>query len=140
MTATPITGTPITGTPGTGTPTTEQILRGVLDRWKAGIDAHEPGSVAALFTENAIFQGFHPYVVGPEGVAEYYDSQPLGMTVAYEVLRTRRLADGLVLGFQRADFDFADRPRITVYLTLLLKQTADGWRIDHYQVSRLPGE
>lgn len=118
----------------------DQILRDVLDRWKAGIDAHEPEKVAVLFTEDAIFQGFHPYTVGPGSVAAYYDAQPPGMTVVYEILRARQLTDDLLLGFQRADFGFADRPGITVYLTLLVKRTADGWRVDHYQVSRLPGE
>ena len=34
-----------------------EVLRGVLDQWKAGIDAHEPEKVAAVFTEDAIFQG-----------------------------------------------------------------------------------
>ena len=38
----------------------EEILRGVLDRWKAGIDAGEPQQVAAAFTEDAIFQGLRP--------------------------------------------------------------------------------
>ena len=45
---------------------TEEILRGVLDRWKAGVDAHEPQKVAAVFTEDAIFQGLRPYSVGAE--------------------------------------------------------------------------
>ena len=43
-----------------------EVLRGVLDEWKAGIDAHEPQKVAAVFTEDAIFQGLRPYSVGPE--------------------------------------------------------------------------
>jgi hypothetical protein len=43
-----------------------EVLRGVLDQWKAGVDAHEPQTVAALFTEDAIFQGLHPYSVGPQ--------------------------------------------------------------------------
>ena len=41
-----------------------EILRGVLDQWQAGIDAHQPERVAALFTEDAVFQGLHPYGVG----------------------------------------------------------------------------
>ena len=45
--------------------------------WTSGgraIDAHDPERVAAVFTEDAIFQGLHPYSVGREGVADYYDS------------------------------------------------------------------
>jgi len=115
----------------------EHILRGVLDRWKAAVDAHDPERVASYFTEDVIFQGLHPYSVGRRGVAGYYDSQPLGMTAAYKILETRRLAGDLVLGYLSADFSFADRPTLTVYLSVLARRTADGWSISHYQVSRL---
>ncbi|MFE7776119.1 hypothetical protein ACFU5O_19890 [Streptomyces sp. NPDC057445] len=115
----------------------EAILRGVLDRWKTAVDAHEPRRVASLFTEEAIFQGLHPYSVGRQGVADYYDSQPLGMTAAYRILETRRLADDLVLGYLAVDFSFTDRPMLSVHLSTLVERAADGWYISHYQVSRL---
>ena len=117
---------------------TETILRGVLDQWKAAVDAHEPKQVADCFAEDAIFQGLHPYSVGRPGIAEYYDSQPIGMTADYRILETRRPADGLVLGYLNVDFAFTDRPTLGVYLSVLLTNTADGWFISHYQVSLLP--
>ncbi|MGW2047605.1 YybH family protein [Streptomyces sp. NPDC001858] len=115
----------------------ETILRGVLDRWKTAVDRHEPERTAALFTEDAIFQGLHPYSVGRPGVAAYYASQPLGMTADYRIVETRRLADDLVLGYQSVDFAFADRPTLSVHLAVLLKREAADWYISHYQVSRL---
>ena len=115
----------------------EGVLRGVLDGWKTAVDAHDPERVAAYFTEDAIFQGLHPYSVGRQGIAEYYDSQPLGMTAAYKILETRRLASDLVLGYLSVDFSFADRPTLTVYLGVLVKRSAEGWSISHYQVSNL---
>lgn len=115
----------------------EAVLRDMLDRWKAAVDAHEPQRVASLFAEDAIFQGLHPYAVGRQGVAEYYDSQPLGMTAAYRILETRRIADDAVLGYLSVDFSFTDRPTLSVLLGLLLKRATDGWYISHYQVSRL---
>ncbi|AII04012.1 YybH family protein [Rhodococcus opacus] len=115
----------------------DEILRGVLDRWKAAVDAHEPDRVAAEFTADAIFQGLHPYTVGRQGVADYYASQPLGMTAAYRILETRRLADDVVLGYLNVDFSFTDRPTLTVYLSVLVRRSLDGDRIIHYQVSRL---
>ncbi|SEB31310.1 nuclear transport factor 2 family protein [Rhodococcus koreensis] len=115
----------------------EEVLRGVLDRWKAAVDAHEPQRVAAVFTADAIFQGLHPYTVGRQGVADYYESQPPGMTAAYRILETRRLADDLVLGYLSVDFSFTDRPTLTVNLGVLISQSPDGDRIIHYQVSRL---
>jgi uncharacterized protein (TIGR02246 family) len=115
----------------------EEILRGVLDQWKAAVDAHQPQQVASYFTEDAIFQGLHPYSVGRQGVADYYASQPLGLAAAYRILETRRPAEDLVLGYLSVAFSFADRPTVKVYLSVLLTHAQDGWRISHYQVSRL---
>jgi uncharacterized protein (TIGR02246 family) len=117
--------------------TGETVLLGVLDRWKAAVDAHEPQQVAALFTEDAIFQGLHPYSVGRRGVADYYDSQPLGLAADYRLLETRRPADDLVLGYLSVDFSFTDRPTLTVNLSVLAKRTGNDWSISHYQVSQL---
>ncbi|MGW2524856.1 YybH family protein [Streptomyces sp. NPDC001617] len=122
----------------THTTDNETILRGVLDQWKAAVDKHQPELVASRFTEDAIFQGLHPYSVGRQGVAEYYDSQPLGMTAAYRVLETRRPADGLVLGYLDVEFSFTDRPALDVKLSVLVTRVEDEWYISHYQVSRLP--
>ena len=112
-------------------------LDAVLTRWKAAVDAHQPEHVAALFTTDAIFQGLHPYSVGQAGVAEYYAAQPTGMTAVYTLRETRALSDGLVLGYLTVDFGFNDRATLTVYLSVIIRQDADGWRIVHYQVSRL---
>ena len=115
----------------------EQILRGVLDRWKAAVDAHQPQQVASCFTEDAIFQGLRPYSVGRQGVADYYASQPLGLAAAYRILETRRPAEDLVLGYLSVAFSFPDRATTNVYLGVLLTRVQDGWYISHYQVSRL---
>lgn len=113
------------------------MLDAVLARWKAAVDAHQSEHVAALFTTDAIFQGLHPYTVGPAGVAEYYAAQPTDMTAAYTLRETRVLSDGLVLGYLTVDFGFSDRPTLTVYLSVIIRRDAGGWRILHYQVSRL---
>ncbi|MER8047179.1 hypothetical protein [Streptomyces sp. NPDC094032] len=114
----------------------EKILHSVLDGWKTAVDRHQPDQVAAHFTEEAIFQGLHPYTVGRPGVAAYYDAQPLGLTADYRILETRRLAEDLLLGYLTVDFSFTDRPTLTVSLGLLLQHTDHGWAIAHYQVSR----
>ncbi|TDW90558.1 uncharacterized protein (TIGR02246 family) [Kribbella pratensis] len=113
------------------------ILTDVLDQWKSGVDDHDPERVAALFTKDAIFQGLHPYGVGRDTVAEYYDSQPLGLSPQYQILEARELSDDLLLGYLTVDFTFTDRPTLTVNLSVLLRRTDDGWLIAHYQVSRL---
>jgi len=106
-------------------------LETALDAWRKGIDAHRPLDVAALFTPDAIFQGLHPYTVGRAGIAAYYDSQPLGMTVDYRILAVREPADGVVIGWVAADFHFTDRDPVQLNLTVVLA----GGLIAHYQVS-----
>ena len=113
-------------------------LRDVLDQWKAGVDAHEAQRIASLFTEDAIFQGLHPYSVGREGVAAYYASQPPGLTATYRTVETRQLAADLVLGYLSVDFMFTDRPGLNVNLCVVIRQVENVWRICHYQVSLLP--
>ncbi|MEV6288228.1 SgcJ/EcaC family oxidoreductase [Kribbella sp. NPDC051770] len=115
-----------------------EILTAVADRWRSAVDAHDPELVASYFTDDAIFQGLHPYSVGPEGVAAYYAAQPLGMTAEYAVLETRQLADDLILGYLTVDFAFTDRPTRTLNLSLLVRKVEDTWQIAHYQVSQLP--
>ncbi len=113
------------------------ILTGVLDAWKSAVDAHDPERVAASFTEDAIFQGLHPYSVGRDGVAAYYGSQPLGMTAEYRIVETRRLAEDVLLGYSSVDFAFPDRPAISVHLSVIVRRVEGVWLIAHYQVSRL---
>jgi uncharacterized protein (TIGR02246 family) len=115
----------------------EAILRGVLERWRTAVDAHEPEQVAAVFTEDAIFQGLHPYSVGQQGVAEYYASQPLGMTVVYRILQTRRLAPDVVLGYLSVEFSFTDRPTLPLFLSVLALRKPAGDQLAHYQISKL---
>ena len=115
-----------------------EVLQEVLDVWQAGIDAHEPDSVARVFAEDAIFQGLRPYTLGRDGVRAYYASQPAGLTVRYRILETRTPADGVVLGFTQADFTFADGATMSLNLSVLVTRTPQGWQIAHYQVSAIP--
>jgi uncharacterized protein (TIGR02246 family) len=116
---------------------TTSVLRSVLDQWKAAVDAHDPAAVGKLFTDDAIFQGLHPYSVGPAGVAQYYESQPLGMKAQYDIIETRQLSDDLVLGYLEVAFSFVDRPTLEVNLSVIVRRIGDDWRLTHYQVSKL---
>jgi uncharacterized protein (TIGR02246 family) len=118
-------------------PDTDDAVRDALDRWKAGIDAHQPERVAEVFSEDAIFQGLRPYSVGRQGVIDYYASQPPGMTVDYRILQTRRLSAHQVLGYVHADFTFPDRHVVGVFLGVVVSHTENGWSIIYYQASRL---
>lgn len=111
------------------------VIREVLDRWQAGIAAHRPDQVAAVFTDDAIFQGLRPYSVGRQGVFDYYESQPAGLTVDYRIDEIREPADGVVLAYTRADFTRPGGAVISLNLSVLVTQGQDGWQIAHYQVS-----
>ncbi len=117
-----------------GTEATDAV-REVLDRWQAGIAAHRPDQVAAVFTEDAIFQGLRPYSVGRRGVFDYYDSQPTGLTVDYRINEVRTPADGVVLAYTRADFTLPGGEVVSLNLSVLVTQGDQGWQIAHYQVS-----
>ncbi|TXI55666.1 MAG: SgcJ/EcaC family oxidoreductase [Mycolicibacterium mageritense] len=118
---------------------TARILRGVLDEWRAGIGDHDPQRVAAVFTEDAIFQGLHPYSVGRQGVVDYYASQPVGLTVDYRINETRRPADNVVLGYLCADFRRPGGTVIPLNLGVVVTRADTGWRIAQYQVSPVQG-
>ncbi|MBO0678752.1 SgcJ/EcaC family oxidoreductase [Mycolicibacterium sp. S2-37] len=113
----------------------EQVIAGVMDEWKAAVDSHDPVRVAAVFTEDAVFQGLRPYGVGRQTVADYYDSQPAGMTVTYRILENRRPADGVVLGYLAAVFSYPHRPAVRVAIGVLLTRAGDHWRVAQYQAS-----
>jgi hypothetical protein len=117
---------------------TEEILRPVMDRWKNGIDTHDPALVAGLFTDHAIFQGLRPYSVGPQGVYDYYDSQPHGMTVDYRILESRRLTSDVALGYLAAEFAYLDREPVHLNIGVVLTRTSKDWQITSYQASPAP--
>ncbi|MET8646734.1 hypothetical protein [Streptomyces sp. NPDC004675] len=93
--------------------------------------------MAELFTKDAIFQRSHPYTVGRQGVADYYASQPEGLSASYSIMESRRLSPDLVLGYAAVDVSFTDQTVVGVNLAVLMKRSDDGWLIAHYQVSLL---
>ena len=113
-----------------------QIVVDVMDEWQAGIDAHDPARVAAVFAEDAVFQGLRPYGVGRDAVADYYDSQPAAMTVTYRVLESRSPANGVVLGYLAATFSYPDRPAVELAIGVVLTRRGAGWQVAQYQASR----
>jgi uncharacterized protein (TIGR02246 family) len=112
-------------------------LYDVLGRWKAAINAQQPERMSAVFAEDAVFQGLRPYTVGHQGIYDYYSSLPWGMTVAYQVLETRKIADDVVFGYLGAHLVVQDLPTVRLHVGVVVKQGSDGWRIVGYQASQL---
>lgn len=112
-----------------------RVVLDVMDAWKAGIDAGDPARVAAAFTEDAVFQGLRPYGVGRHAVADYYRSQPAGMTVTYHVLESRILTEDVALGYLAATFSYPDRPPVELAIGVALVRSGHGWQVAQYQAS-----
>jgi hypothetical protein len=109
-----------------------------LNRWKAAIDAHDPQAVAAVFAADAIFQGLRPFSDGRQGVFDYYDSQPAGMTVDYSVLESRQIGADAVLGYVAACFAFRDGQARDLRLGIVITRFGEHWSIAYYQASPAP--
>jgi len=117
----------------------EQPLPALLGAWADAIARHEPAEVAALFTEDALFQGFDPEPGSGRDVVEaYYGKQPLGLTAEWELLRVRRLSADTEIGYARVLFRRPDA-EVPTYLTVVATRTADGWQLSHYHVSKQLG-
>jgi uncharacterized protein (TIGR02246 family) len=116
----------------------QDIVTRVLDGWQHGIDRHRPEDVAAFFTADALFQGSHPdYSTGRPAVADYYEQQPVGLTVEYRIREIRELAEGVLLSYVDPDFTRPDGEILRFHLTVVLQRQGDGeWLISHYHVSR----
>lgn len=116
----------------------DRLVTGTLQTWADGIRAHEPQDVAAVFTEDAVFQGFDPtHVVGRAGIAAYYAKQPIGLTADFHIAERRRIADDTILIYARVDFSPPDAAVIPVHLTAVLQLSAGAWLIRHYHVSKI---
>jgi uncharacterized protein (TIGR02246 family) len=113
-----------------------QVIAAVMDEWEAGIDTHYSGRVAAMFAEDAVFQGLRPYGVGTQAVTDYYDSQPVGMTVTYQILKSRRLANDVALGYLAATFSYPDGTAMKVAIGVVLTRVDDRWLVAQYQASQ----
>jgi ketosteroid isomerase-like protein len=116
-----------------------QIITAVMDEWQAGIDGQDPARVAAVFAEDAVFQGLRPHGVGRDAVAAYYGSQPAGMTVTYRILESRSPAYGVVLGYLAATFAYCDRPAVKLAIGIVFTKDRDRRQVAQYEASqRLP--
>ncbi|MFD7135329.1 SgcJ/EcaC family oxidoreductase [Streptomyces sp. NPDC059894] len=112
------------------------VLPQLLADWKKAFDEHHVDDMGALFTEDALFQGFGPDVlVGREAVKGYYDALPDNRSTDFEVLHEYEVAPEAVAGF--ADVTFSDTTgwSVRVHLSLVARADDGTWRIRQYHVS-----
>ncbi|MGJ6965882.1 SgcJ/EcaC family oxidoreductase [Streptosporangium sp. G11] len=117
----------------------ETIFADVLAVWKHGIDVHDPAEIGTVFAKDALFQGGHPEPSqGRAAVVEYYDSQPVGLSVDYEIIDARRSANDVITGYAAANFTFPDGELVRRHVTMVLERAGDRWLVGHYHVSLKP--
>jgi ketosteroid isomerase-like protein len=119
----------------TSAATIEEITP-ALQRWQQGIGARDLELIGTAFTRDALFQGSRPApLFGPEGAREYYGSQPVPLTVDYEIIRFRPLGTAAATAYLKATFHPGGREDLATYITLILEPVEGEWLIGHYHVS-----
>ncbi|WP_061296627.1 SgcJ/EcaC family oxidoreductase [Herbidospora cretacea] len=114
----------------------ETIFAEVLAVWKHGIDAHDPEEVGTVFAEDALFQGARPEPSrGRAAVVAYYDGQPPGLRVDYEIVDARPSSPDVITGYAAVAFTFAGGDRLTGHVTMVLERAGDRWLVGHYHVT-----
>ncbi|WP_103533427.1 nuclear transport factor 2 family protein [Streptomyces sp. SM11] len=113
-----------------------QRLAGLLQEWQTRFNEPDPERAAALFTEDALFQGLFPDpVIGPESIADYYRQVPPGTRATVRPLHGYRGGCDWIGGLAQVVFHQHDGD-FPVRLSLVAVRGDEGWRIRQYHVSR----
>lgn len=118
----------------------QAIVVDVLDGIKRGLDDQQPEAVAALFAEDALFQGSHPEPsFGSAAVAEYFaEPRAKGLRVDYTIRHICPLAEDVVSAFVNATFTLPNGTALPRHLTVIILRQDDGrWLIGHYHASAI---
>ncbi|MCP2169094.1 SDR family NAD(P)-dependent oxidoreductase [Goodfellowiella coeruleoviolacea] len=115
------------------------VLIGLLGAWQSAFDEQRWHDLAALFTEDALFQGIDPALrVGPTETVGYYAAVTDQPRAAMEVLRANRLAEGLVGGFADVTFTPATGEPRSIRLSVVAQRIEGTWRIRQYHAAPRP--
>jgi uncharacterized protein (TIGR02246 family) len=111
-------------------------MHAALAGWKAAFDSHDPDAMAALFTPDALFQGFGPEpTAGRDAVRAYYEAVPADRTADGEVLHTYVVGEDVAGGFADVTIRDPEGWQSHVYMSLVLIRESASWRIRQYHVS-----
>jgi uncharacterized protein (TIGR02246 family) len=114
-----------------------RTLGTLLQTSRTRFDAPDPEGAAALFTDDAVFQGLFPEpVTGPEKILGYYRRVPAGTRADVRVLAAYQRGDDRIGGLAHVVFQGPDGA-VPVRLSLIAVRADETWRIRHYHVSRL---
>ncbi|RBQ21061.1 hypothetical protein DP939_08395 [Spongiactinospora rosea] len=111
-------------------------IAGLMERWRSAFNARRTSDLAALFTEDALFQGISPRLLfGRAEISEYYNNVAEGTKAHLEVLRTKPLHDGIAAGFANVTFTAPTGNTVSVRLSIVAQRVGDIWLIRQYHAA-----
>ncbi|MDA0636469.1 YybH family protein [Nonomuraea sp. CA-218870] len=112
------------------------VLTRLLHDWQQAFNAHRPAGIAALFSQDALFQGISPKLGhGPQEIFDYYARVPRGTTAQVKVISGGQLSQETVHGFAEVTFTAATGDVHLICLSIVAKRAGGVWLIHQYHAS-----
>ncbi|ACZ89926.1 SgcJ/EcaC family oxidoreductase [Streptosporangium roseum] len=112
------------------------VLDRLLHDWQQAFNGHNPNEIAALFSQDALFQGISPQLrCGPQEIFDYYARVTRGTTAQVEVVSAVRLSQTIVHGFAEVTFIAPTGDLHLVRLSIVAKQAESAWLIHNYHAA-----
>jgi len=119
----------------TGTGATDVLTR-LLHDWQQAFNAHRPAEIAALFSQDALFQGISPRLGhGPQEIFDYYARVAHGTTTQVKVVSGGELSQETVHGFAEVTFTGPTGDVHLICLSIVAKRAGGIWLIHQYHAS-----
>lgn len=119
----------------TGTGATDVLTR-LLHDWQQAFNAHRPAEIAALFSQDALFQGISPQLGhGPQEIFDYYARVVRGTTAQVKVVSGGQLSQETVHGFAEVTFTAPTGDVHLICLSIVAKRAGGIWLIHQYHAS-----
>jgi uncharacterized protein (TIGR02246 family) len=113
------------------------VIAKLLSIWQQAFNDHRPAEIAALFTDDAQFQGISPRLrIGPEEITEYYANVADGARATVKMLHGNALNEGIVAGFADVTFTALTGECFPIRLSVVAQHSAEGaWLIRQYHAA-----
>lgn len=113
--------------------------RALLAQWQLAFGQRDVETIAALFAEDALFQGLSPALLaGRDAIRGYYENVPPNVQAQVGEVSAMALTADTACGFAAVTFDVAGQAAKPVRLSMTVQRCNSGqWQIKTYHVSPL---
>lgn len=116
----------------------EICWRALLAQWQLAFGRRDIETIAALFAEDALFQGLSPALLaGRNAIRHYYENVPPNVRAQVGEINTTSLAPDTACGFAAVTFEIAGQAAKPVRLSMTVQRCNGQWQIKTYHVSPL---